>query len=102
VDNIALQNLQFSVILSYYKREIDAPTPDWAVNFPCAIQNDWKTANLPRLYSGADPVVLLTDELNLALVGGSGGKFWNLGPQKCDFLRSEGAFLWSSHIKIET
>jgi hypothetical protein len=28
--------LQFSVIL-YYKREIDAPTPDWAVNFPCVI-----------------------------------------------------------------
>jgi hypothetical protein len=26
--------LQFSVILDY-KREIDAPTPDWAVNFPC-------------------------------------------------------------------
>jgi hypothetical protein len=23
----------------YYKREIDAPTPDWAVNFPCVIQN---------------------------------------------------------------
>ena len=38
-DNIALRNLQFSVIL-YYKREIDAPTPDWAVNFPCVIQND--------------------------------------------------------------
>jgi hypothetical protein len=29
--------LQFSVIL-YYKREIDAPTPDWAVNFPCVIK----------------------------------------------------------------
>ena len=27
MDNIALQNLQFSVIL-YYKREINAPTPD--------------------------------------------------------------------------
>jgi hypothetical protein len=38
-DNIALRNLQFSVIL-YYKREIDAPTPDWAVNFPCVLQND--------------------------------------------------------------
>ena len=38
-DNIALRNLKFSVIL-YYKREIDAPTPDWAVNFPCVIQND--------------------------------------------------------------
>ena len=37
--DIALRNLQFSVIL-YYKREIDAPTPDWAVNFPCVIQND--------------------------------------------------------------
>jgi hypothetical protein len=46
---IALRNLQFSVIL-YYKREIDAPTPDWAVNFPCVIQNDWKTANFARLY----------------------------------------------------
>ena len=23
-----------------YAREIDAPTPDWAVNFPCVIQND--------------------------------------------------------------
>jgi hypothetical protein len=33
-ENIALRNLQFSVILDY-KREIDAPTPDWAVNFPC-------------------------------------------------------------------
>jgi hypothetical protein len=30
--------LQFSVIL-YYKREIDAPTPDWAVNFPYVMQN---------------------------------------------------------------
>jgi hypothetical protein len=30
------RNLQFSVIL-YYEREIDAPTPDWAVNFPCVI-----------------------------------------------------------------
>jgi hypothetical protein len=29
--------LQFSVILDY-KREIDAPTPDWAVNFPTP---DW-------------------------------------------------------------
>jgi hypothetical protein len=39
-ENIALRNLQFSVILDY-KREIDAPTPDWAVNFPCVlIQND--------------------------------------------------------------
>jgi hypothetical protein len=41
-NNIALRNLQFPVIL-YYKREIDAPTPDWAVNFACVIQNDWKT-----------------------------------------------------------
>jgi hypothetical protein len=44
---IALRNLQFSVIL-YYKREIDAPTPDWAVNFLCVIQNDWKTANFAK------------------------------------------------------
>ena len=32
-----MRNLQFSVIL-YYKREIDASTPDWAVNFPFVIQ----------------------------------------------------------------
>jgi hypothetical protein len=23
------------------QREIDAPTPDWTVNFPCVIQNDY-------------------------------------------------------------
>jgi hypothetical protein len=49
MDNITLRNLQFSVIL-YYKREIDAPTPDWAVNFPCVIKKYWKTANFARLY----------------------------------------------------
>ena len=42
-DNTAPRNLQ-SPATPHYKREIDAPTPDSAVNLPCATQNDWKTS----------------------------------------------------------
>ena len=41
--------MQFSVIL-YYKREIDAPTPDWAVNFPYVMQNDAEKRQISQGY----------------------------------------------------
>jgi hypothetical protein len=40
---------KFSVIL-YYKWEIDNQFDHLIINFPCVIQNDWKTANFERLY----------------------------------------------------